>query len=98
MKRGLRGSRFTYSLDKTLLQTYAKFLERMYKYIRMDKGASDWRQIEKKDQKKKQKKSEVLTEQNQSTINKRALPRQWSPRLNNYDRCNSSTPLSALHI
>ena len=41
MKRGLRGSRFTYSLDKTLPRMYAELLERAYKYMRTDKGASD---------------------------------------------------------
>ena len=33
MKRGLRRSRFTYFLDKTLLQTYVELLERAYMYI-----------------------------------------------------------------
>ena len=41
MKRGLRRSRFTYSLNKTLLRTYTELLEHAYKYIRMDEGASD---------------------------------------------------------
>ena len=41
IKRGLRGSRFTYSLDKTLPRTYAELLERAYKYMRVDEGASD---------------------------------------------------------
>ena len=41
MKRGLRASRFTYSLDKTLPRTYAELLERAYKYMRTDEGASD---------------------------------------------------------
>ena len=40
MKRGLRGSRFTYSLDKTLSRTYAKLLERAHKYMRANEGAS----------------------------------------------------------
>ena len=53
MKRGLRGSRFTYSLDKTLLRIYAEFLERVYKNICANEDASDRHQIEKKDQKKK---------------------------------------------
>ena len=43
MKRGLRASRFTYSLDKTLPRTYAELLERAYKYMRADEGASDRR-------------------------------------------------------
>ena len=53
MKRDLRRSRFTYSLDKTLLRTYAELLERAYKYFRMDEGASDRCQTEEKSQKKK---------------------------------------------
>ena len=56
MKRSLRGSRFTHSLDKTLLRTYAELLEHAYKYIRTDEAASDRRQTDKKSQKKKQKK------------------------------------------
>ena len=53
MKIGLRGSRFTYSLDKTLSQTYAELLERAYKYMCTDEEASDRRQTEGKSQKKK---------------------------------------------
>ena len=41
MKRGLRGSRFIYSLDKTLLWIYVELLERAYKYMYVDEGASD---------------------------------------------------------
>ncbi|XP_073107292.1 uncharacterized protein [Elaeis guineensis] len=41
MKRDMRGSRFSYSLDKTLLQTYAKLLKYTYKYIRTDEAAFD---------------------------------------------------------
>ena len=48
MKRDLRGFRFTYSLNKTLLLTYAELLECIYKYIRMNEGASDWHQTEEK--------------------------------------------------
>ena len=55
MKRDPRRSRFTYSLDKTLSQTYAKLLEYAYKCMRTDEGASDRRQIEGKGQKKKKK-------------------------------------------
>ena len=43
MKRDMRRFRFIYSLDKTLLRTNAELLERTYKYIRMDEGASDQR-------------------------------------------------------
>ena len=45
MKRGLRGSRFTYSLDKTLLQTYTELLEHAYKYIHEDEATSNQHQI-----------------------------------------------------
>ena len=55
MKRGLR-SQFTYSLDKILSRTYAKFLECTYKYMHADEGASDRRQTEGKSQKKKKQK------------------------------------------
>ena len=41
MKKDLRRSKFSYSLDKTLPQTYTELLERTYKYIRMDETASD---------------------------------------------------------
>ena len=41
MKRDLRGSRFTYSLDKILSRTYAELLEHAYKYIHVDEAASD---------------------------------------------------------
>ena len=41
IKRDMRGSRFTYSFDKTLLRTHAKLLEHAYKYICMDEAASD---------------------------------------------------------
>ena len=75
IKRGLRGFRFTYSLDKTLLLIYAELLKRAYKYIRMDEVASDRHQEDKKGQKKKQKKSEAPIESNWPTINKRASSR-----------------------
>ena len=48
MKRGLRRSRFTYSLDKILPQTYAELLECAYEYMYVDEGASDRRQTENK--------------------------------------------------
>ena len=41
MKRSLRGLRFTYSLNKTLFQTYTELLEYAYKYIHVDKVASN---------------------------------------------------------
>ena len=52
MKKDLRRSRFTYSLDKTLPRTYAELLKHTYKYIRTDKAASDRHQIDEKGQKK----------------------------------------------
>ena len=53
MKRSLRGSRFFYSLDKTLLRIYAELLKCAYKYIHADEAASDRHQIEGKSPKKK---------------------------------------------
>ena len=53
MKRGLRRSRFTYSLNKTLSRTYTDLLECAYKYIRADESASDRCQTDEKGQKKK---------------------------------------------
>ena len=94
MKRGLRGSRFTYSLDKTLPQIYAELLKYAYKYIRTDEAASDRCQIDKKGQKKKQKKSEAPIESSRPTVNKRASPQRQSLKSNN-GRYDSYTPLSA---
>ena len=94
MKKGMKGSRFTYSLDKILLRTYAELLERMYKYIRMDEATSDQCQIDEKGQKKKQKKSEAPTESSRSTVNKRASPR-WQSLKSNYGRYDFYTPFSA---
>ena len=69
MKRSMRRSRFTYSLDKTLPQIYAKLLKYAYKYIRTDEAASDQRQTDKRGQKKKQKKSEASIESSRSITN-----------------------------
>ena len=96
MKRGLRGSIFTYSLDKTLPQIYTELLECAYKYIHVDEGASDRRQIDGRSQKKKQKKSEALTESSRLTINKQASPQWRSPKPNSYGRYDFCTPLSTL--
>ena len=41
MKKGLKRSRFTYSLDKIFFRTYAELLKRAYKYIHVDEAASD---------------------------------------------------------
>ena len=46
IKRGLRESRFTYTLNKTLPQTYAELLEHTYKYIYADECTTDQRQTE----------------------------------------------------
>ena len=94
MKRGLRGSRFTYSLDKTLPWTYAELLECTYKYMRADEGASDRRQTKSKGQKKKQKKSGAPTESSRPPTNKRASPRRWNPKPT-YNRYDSYIPPSA---
>nr|XP_010923030.1 uncharacterized protein LOC105046215 [Elaeis guineensis] len=51
MKRGMRGSRFSYPLDKTLCQTYTELLERTNKYTCMDEVASNRCQIEVSDNK-----------------------------------------------
>ena len=46
MKRGLRGSKFSYTLDKTLSQIYTELLEYAYKYICTVEATSDRRQTE----------------------------------------------------
>ena len=40
LKKGLKQSRFTYSLDKTFPKTYSELLARASKYIREDEGAA----------------------------------------------------------
>ena len=77
MKRGLRGFRFIYSLDKTLPRTYAELLEHVYKYMRADEGAFDRRQTKGKSQKKKkkQKKEGAMAESSRPPFNKWASPR-----------------------
>ena len=62
MKKGLRGSRFTYSLDKTLLRTYVELLEHAYKYMRADEGASDRCLTETRGLKEKRRKGQTLVE------------------------------------
>ena len=96
MKRGLRGSRFTYSLNKTLSRIYTELLEHAYKYIHTDEAAFDRHQTDRKDQKKKQKKSEASAQSSRPTVNKQALPWWQSSKPNNYDMYDSCTPLSAL--
>ena len=64
MKRGLRGSRFTYSLDKNHPWTYAELLECVYKHIHVGEATSNWRQAEGKDQKERvRRKVELLLNQ-----------------------------------
>ena len=40
LKKGLKQSRFTYSLDKPFPKTYSELLARASKYIRADEGAA----------------------------------------------------------
>ena len=103
MKRGLRGSRFTYSLDKTLPRTYVELLERAYKYMRADEGASDRRLTEAKGPKEKRRKGWAPAEPSRPPTDKQVSPqwwsqrspRRWSPRPTR-PRYDSYTPLSAL--
>ena len=62
MKRGLRRSQFTYSLDKTLPRTYVELLERAYKYMCADEGASDRCLTEAKGLKEKRRKGRTPAE------------------------------------
>ena len=48
LKRGLRISRLTYSLDKNPVRFYAELLIRAEKYIRADEGASSRREAKTK--------------------------------------------------
>ena len=45
-KKGLKQSRFTYSLDKTFPKIYSELLARASKYIRADEGAASRRETE----------------------------------------------------
>ena len=103
MKRGLRGSRFTYFLDKTLFRTYVELLERTYKYMRVDEGASNRCLTEGTGQKEKQKKSRALVEPSRPPTDGRVSPprqNQRSPQRQTprptRPRYDSYTPLSAL--
>ena len=69
MKRGLRASRFTYSLDKTLPRTYVELLERAYKYMRADEGASDRCLTEAKGPKEKRRKGRAPAEPSRPPTN-----------------------------
>ena len=53
LKKGLKQSRFTYSLDKTFTKTYSELLARASKYIRADEGATSQRETEGKKEVKK---------------------------------------------
>ena len=53
LKKGLKKSRFTYSLDKTFPKTYFELLARASKYIRADEGATSRRETEGKKEVKK---------------------------------------------
>ena len=101
MKRGLRASRFTYSLDKILLRTYAELLERAYKYMRADEGASDRRLAEPKGPKEKWRKGQDPAVPSRPPTDGRVSPprrdqrspRRRSPRPTR-PRYDSYTPLS----
>ena len=102
MKRGLRSSRFTYSLDKTLPRTYAELLERAYKYMRADEGASDRRLVEPRGPKEKRRKGREPAEPSRPPAGSRLSPPrqiQKSPRRQTprsvRPRYDSYTPLSA---
>ena len=75
MKRELRGSQFTYSLDKTLPRTYAELLECAYKYMHADEGASDRCLTEGMGQKEKWKKNRTPAEPSRPLTDKRVLSR-----------------------
>ena len=101
MKHGLRASRFTYSLDKTLLRTYAKLLERTYKYMHAEEGASDRRLTEFKGPKEKQRKGRDPAVPSRPPTDSRVSPpqrNQRSPRRRSprptHPRYDSYTPLS----
>ena len=80
MKRGLKGSRLTYSLDKTIPRTYAELLERAYKYMHADEGAFDRCLTETKSLKEKRRKGRALAELSGPPTDKQASPRRQSPR------------------
>ena len=105
MKRGLRASRFTYSLDKTLPRTYVELLECAYKYMRADEGASDRRSTEFKGPKKKRRKGQDPAESSRPPTDGRVSPprrNQKSPRRQiprpTHPRYDSYTPLSAPRV
>ena len=95
-------SRFTYSLDKTLPRTYAELLERAYKYMHTDEGASDRHLTEPKGPREKRRKDRTPVEPSRPPTVSRVSPPQWnqrSPRRRSprptRPRYDSYTPLSA---
>nr|XP_019702910.1 uncharacterized protein LOC109505143 [Elaeis guineensis] len=89
MKRGLRSSRFTYSLDKTLPRTYAELLERAYKYMRADEGASDRRLAEPRGPKEKRRKGREPAEPSRPPTSSRlSPPRQIQKRFDKVPPCD----------
>ena len=80
MKRGLRASRFTYSLDKTLPRTYAELLEHAYNYMRADEGASDRRLAESKGPKEKRRKGRDPASLSKPPTDSRVSPPQRNQR------------------
>ena len=78
MKRGLRASRFTYFLDKTLPRTYAELLERAYKYMHADEGASDRCLAEPKGPKEKRRKGRDPAVPSRPPTYGRVSPPRWN--------------------
>ena len=74
MKRGLWNSRFIYSLDKMLPQSYVKLLKRAQKYNRIEEAATNRRQFEGKGPKKKARKGGVFGELSRIRTEKEAPP------------------------
>ena len=105
MKRGLRASRFTYSLGKILPQTYAELREHAYKYMHVDEGASDRHLTEPKGPKEKRRKGRDPAVPSRPPTDSRVSPprqnqrspRRWSPRPVR-PRYDSYTPLSAPRV
>ena len=80
MKRGLRVSHFTYSLDKTLPRMYAELLEHAYKYMRTDEGASDRCSTEFKGPKEKRRKGREPDGPSRPPTDGRLLPPRQSQK------------------
>ena len=91
LKRGLRISRLTYSLDKNPARSYAKVLIRVEKYIRTDEGASSRRKAETKSSNEK-----AQDDHRGSYPSKFETARPQSPKSKDRDRRPSYTPLLLL--